>query len=237
MASVAFTVLAALPSYGAVVLSDTFTYANGNLAGTGSWTAHSGAGNIPVQVASNAITLTQGAGSREDVNKALSATITTGQVFYAGFDLTVNDGSTEVYFAHFMYNNTGFTSRLFVTTPTTAGFQLGISANASSADVKSGTDLAFGTTYRVVQSYNFDTGAAQLWVNPTTIASPSVTSTSLDPSRAVGQFGFRQAAGNSTQLIDNLQVATTFGEAAAIPEPSSALLGAMGALALLRRRR
>ena len=48
-----------------------FSYADGNLVGNGGWAAHSGAGNSPVQVSGGQITLNQGSGSREDVNRSI----------------------------------------------------------------------------------------------------------------------------------------------------------------------
>ncbi len=53
------------------------------------------------------------------------------------------------------------------------------------------------------------------------------------------RFGFRTAAweGGENVFIDELRITTTYAEALAIPEPSAALLTALGSLALLRRRR
>ena len=52
---------------------------------------------------------------------------------------------------------------------------------------------------------------------------------------AISAFALRQAGGNSSQTIDNLLVATTFGEV--IPTPGSAALVTLGGLMIAGRRR
>lgn len=90
------------PSFGDILLTENFNYADGNLVPNGGWAAHSGAGANPVQVVSNAIVLSQGAGSREDVSRALGATLSSGTTFTYTFDVAVNDSAaaSTMYFAH-----------------------------------------------------------------------------------------------------------------------------------------
>jgi MYXO-CTERM domain-containing protein len=127
-----------------------------------------------------------------------------------------------------------------------AGFVLGFvsSSGTPAAAAYSSTELSFGTAYTLLLRYDYiagvlnDTGA--LFVNPTTTNgsgdTPYIGLTTLgnDPTITFSSVNLRQgAAGNApTVVIDSLSVATE-----AIPEPSAALLGALGALGLLRRRR
>ena len=239
-AATAAATLVASPARATVLASDTFTYPDGVLTAVsgGAWTAHSGTGSVPVMVSGGTISTVQGSGSREDVNTPLGVTQGAGDTFYGGFDVTVSGGSTATYFAHFKDDGTGFNGRIFVAPPTAGGdYTFGISDVASSPDVTFATDFSFGTTYRPVVAYNYDTGISTL-----TVGGASISSTTADPSQTMTQFAFRQAAGNSVEVIDNLITATTFAEALggttpAVPEPTAMAVLGLGGLTLLRRRR
>ena len=84
-------------------------------------------------------------------------------------------------------------------------------------------------TYRIFAQYNFDTGISQMWVDSQ--AGGVIDSTSqADPGEDISTFAFRQAGGNTSMVIDNLNVSV-------VPAPGVlALLGVAG-LAARRRRR
>jgi len=226
----------------ALILSETFSYADGNLVGNSTWAAHSGAGNTPIQVASGAITLLQGAGSREAVNiKPIGLLpLAAGGKVYASFDVAVSGSSSNVYFAHFISGISVFDARVFVAPFLNSDYTIGLGTGSSPTSTWE-TGLTFGTTYKIVVSYDFETGATNLWVNPASEISPmiSVNGTTL---RAIEGFAFRQArqanpAIVNTQIIDNLMLGTTFGSA--IPEPSSyaAIFGGLALAGVMARRR
>ena len=233
-------------AHGAVLVNETFTYADGNLVGNdpaigGAWAAHSGAGAIPVQVTSGAAVVAQGSGSREDVNSGFEGGFAAGagDVLYSAFDLTINDPAAAIVdanFAHMLQGTSAFASRLWVTAPSASGYRIALSGDNSITDLDGevrSDDLAFGTTYRVVTHYDYDTGDATLWIDPTgTAVSPIGTSvTATDGfSDEVHAYAFRQAGGNTSQIIDNLEVGL-------VPEPTSLAVLGLGGLGLLGRRR
>jgi hypothetical protein len=211
--------------------------ASGNLVGQDGWVAHSGVGSVPIQVGAAGTTLAQGSGSREDANVPL-APIAAGQTYYFGLDVVVTGGNTNVYFAHFKDAGTGtdFTTRTFVTPFTGSDFTFGLSAAGSAPDVTWATGLNFGETYRVIGAYTADTQVTRLWVNPLDESSTSISFTDPAPA-AVAAFALRQANANSTQLVSNLAVGTSF--TAVVPEPSTVALAAagLGLAGLAARRR
>lgn len=229
----------ASPANADVLYSSSLTsppLAAGNLAGQDGWANHSGTASF-VQVGATGTTLVHGAGSREDVSRSFAA-ISAGQTYYFGLDIVVTGGSDNVYFAHFKDASTDFTTRVFVTAPTSGGdFTFGLSPAASTPGATWASDFSFGSTNRIIGSYTQGTNEVRLWVNATDESDPFLTLTDAAPN-AVSAFALRQAAGNSTQLVSNLVVATTF-QAAAVPEPSTAgFLGlALVVGTMFRRRR
>lgn len=217
----------------AILLTDNFNYADGNIAGKGSWAVHSNETGAPVSISGGAANLVSASGIRQDVSVPLGEELVEGKI-YAAFDVTVTAFTTRVYFAHFRQSDLTVAGAVWVAAPTAGGaFTFGVGDNTLSASFPS--DYVIGTTYRLVVSYDFDGGLTRLWVNPTSENSAHITSTSANPSIIADHFSLRQASGPSSQTIDNLVIATTFAEV--VPEPSSAVLAVIGGCVLLSRRR
>src|ERR1017187_9197688 len=87
------------------------------------------------------------------------------------------------------------------------------------------TALATNVTYTIVTKYVLATGASTLWVNPNSESDPSVTdliSLPLEPVTTaptngilnISHYGFRQATGEGTMLVNNLKIGTAFSDVA-----------------------
>lgn len=223
----------------AELLDESFSYSDGNLVGNGTWTAHSAPGLIPVQVLGGQARLSQGAGSREDVNTLLGATMGPGQKFYVAFDLINSGGNGIVYFAHFKDAGTSnFAARVFITNNGLGNYTIGLSGTSAAIAATWPTGLTFGTTYRIVTSYEFGSGNVELWVDPVDQSSPSITATG-SANLAISSYALRQAtpvSGTSVQMIDNLCVSQSFETARTCasppppPQPSHHLYDANGNL-------
>lgn len=216
-----------------VLINETISYPDGNLAGNGGWTAHSGAGNLPVQVIDGRARLVQPlSGSAEDLNVGF-APLSAGGTYYAGFDVVNMGSSNSVYFAHFLVGSSTFRARTFITADPTSDFTFGLSDTAA-VNQTWGSGFEFGSVNRLIISYDFDSGESRLWVNALDVSDPSLMVIGT-AGTAIEGFALRQATGGSTQYIDNVIVASSF--AAAVPAPGTAALMLGGMLIVGRRRR
>lgn len=220
-----------------LLLTDSFSYPDGTLVGAPSspWVSISGtAGQLDVTSGRTNVT---GAESEDAASGLSGAPITAGTV-YAGltFQLSALPTATTTYFAMLTDAANGFRSRVHTTlTGAAAGsFRIGI-GDASSAIVTIPVDLSLNTDYRFVVANDVATGRSTLYLNPTTETGGVVATDATTP-QTISRFGLRQSAGIGTISVDNLIVATTFSEAATVPEPTSLALVAIGAVGLLRRR-
>lgn len=250
------------------LLSDTFTYANGDLTNVsaGAWSYHS-IGITPtypasaLQVVSGQAFINQndGGSGMGDANRLLSATFDPAtdntSVIYSCFTVnfaalpflsgTAANGS---YFAHFRTSaGSEFYGRVGASTTGAApgSFRLSIQ-NEGGAPVFLAQDLSLNTTYHLVTRLSLATDQATLWVNPTLESDPSVTGTDvIGYSGLINSYALRQGTtGTSPNIgapgdiyLDNLKVVTSFAEC--VPEPGSAamlLVGAVAALCMKRRR-
>lgn len=228
-ATTAFLALAALalaaPAMAATFWTENFGYPDGDLTAVsgGVWVAHSGIASMPVQVVSGQAILAHGAGSREDVNRSFPARAATDKT-YACFKVTVTGTSpvTDVYFAHLKDSGTfNFGGRVFATT-SGAAFTFGLSASSSTIGATWPATLSFGQQYTVVVMYDAAAGSAQLWVDPASEASASISAGGGTAGFLIEAFALRQAGGNTGQAIDDVVVGETFNDVCGGATPTSA---------------
>lgn len=241
--SVAVLAFGAFTTANASLILDSFTYADGNLAGNtpsvgGTWTAHSGA-TSDIQVVSGAAVANEATGVQDDhSNFDGGFTDAAGNLLYSSYTVNVTAPTTTltpVYFGMFLNGTSNFTSRVWVAAPATVGdgYRIALSQGSSStaAGVVYSPDLAYGTTHTVATSYDYTNKNGTLTVDGTPLGTTSDTGFS----DAITAYAFRQSAtaGNVVVTIDNLEVD------AVVPEPASLSLGlvALGAMAAMGRRR
>ncbi len=218
--------------------TESFSYTNGDLTSVsgGLWAAHSGAGVLPVQVSGGQAFLAQGSGTREDVNRSIGAAMGPGDVIYFGFDVTMSGSgpATDTYFAHLMQSTSVFNARVWVSSPNAGGdYSFGFGPSSSIVSEWS-SDFTYGSTQRVIASYNYDTTDIKLWINASMEGDPSITINTGFQDEIVG-LAFRQAGGNTSQVLDNVAVGNTF--TSVVPTPGAmALMGFAGVAATRRRR-
>lgn len=238
-ALLALGLIASTPSMAVTLLTDSFTYPAGNLAGNGGWSTFSGA-NVDIQV--DGLGRATGAGPNANDDHVLFAAQSTSSTTYACFDVTIPTIAGQpkpIYFAMLKDAGTSiFVSRLYVLPVAAGGWTLGISHSSTSATVGVTpwtAALSSGVTYHVVINYNPVAKTSTLWVNPANELSPSVTDTNAAAvAVAVQGFGLRQSATAATLpaappyagtqdwgfIVDNLGVGTTFAEACEIVTPT-----------------
>ncbi|PAW65832.1 MAG: hypothetical protein B9S34_09605 [Opitutia bacterium Tous-C1TDCM] len=230
-------------------------------AGTGLWTQIGASAASPLTVAGGSLALAASSGQSAQLNFAagdvaagtiyagitfsvtpgtISSTSGTISTFFGFRSGTAATGDYEVAAGLFRPNGTAQTAGALPTT--TSQFQVGFGDGAALPNggtrwTETGTT---GTSYRLVLAWNLDTDSARLWLNPTSELSAFTDIGSGLTGVARGIF-VRQGAATSGQInLSNLQVATDFATAAAIPEPSTyataAGLAVLG-LAWFRRHR
>lgn len=228
----AFGVLAASSASAASFWTESFNYADGNLAvipnvSGGAWVNHSTSTVIPdpyidIKVVSGEAVLIGANGSDDSRNfTEQSATATT----YACFKMKVNPGaeaSGNSYIAHFKNASTGFVARVFIFPTSTTAFNIGINSGST---VPSGaaiwpTSLTKGTFYTIAIRYNAQTGVSTLWVSPVSEASPSITTLTTTIGTLVSGFALRQAIGAGS-TFDDITVGDTFCPGEVVPTTNS----------------
>jgi hypothetical protein len=229
----ALLALSAAPAFATVLLSDSFTYPNGDLGVNAPWSVYSGTPPTDIQVNAGRVIINH---SNAPDDHALFPVQSTSTKTYACFDVIVpNPGGAPkpVYFFELKDNAaSNLVSRVYVLT-SGAGFVFGISHSTTSATAGVtpwSSTLTYGTKYNVAVNYDPVNMSSTLWVNPASELSPSVTDVNAAiAALAVQGVGFRQSstastfpaaqnalyAGtvNATVSVDNLGVGTTFVDA------------------------
>ena len=232
--ALAVAVIAAPSANATVLVSEGFSYANGNLVPNGGWANYSGA-TTDIQVAAGRATGGAIGNPANDDHKTFAAQLNTSTT-YACFEVTiptppVAGAPKPIYFAELKdAGSANLVSRVYVL-PISGGWTFGISHSSTSTTVGVTpwfSALSYDTPYQVVINYNPVAKTSKLWVNPSSELSPNVTDTNAAVTAlAVSAFGLRQSNAASTFppapgyagtvdwnfSVDNLGVGTTFNDA------------------------
>ena len=208
-----------------IYASDNFGY-NGALTSNG-WSAHSGAGNKVINANGSYATLDFSSGSGEDINLPFtSGPLGASDDVYASFTLNVPSGNPVnpngdgSYCAHFKDGSFGFRGRFGLLSPAGSG-DFTVAINTSSANLGAGgvwaTDLSFDTNYTIIISYDAATGDSNLWVDPTSVSSTSVTANG-SAGTLIESVCLRQSNDHTGFIyISELVAGDTFGDVLPVP--------------------
>lgn len=215
------------------------TYSDGGLIGQDGWVLTNSTTN-PINVANSGtdgtVTLVT---SGQDIRRAFSPNHTSGSI-YLKVEFTVASAqATGDYFVHLGDNGTSnFYARTYIRSSGT-GFVMALGTSSGIATYGT-TVLNFNTAYTLLARYDLNAGTANdtgaLFINPVNelgvgdTAYVAATTIGTDAT-LINSVSLRQgtAANAPGVTIDSITVL--------VPEPSSALLGAIGFVGLLRRRR
>ncbi len=219
--ALAIGVTVASSAFAVTLMTETFTYPNGDLTVVGApfWLVHSGTPPTDIQVVSGqAVGLMS---NFPDDNRAFGPRAA-NDVTYACFQVTIPATTTPVtnYFAHFKDSGTGFTSRVYVTA-SGASFTFGLGTSSTMTQTWP-VALNYGQQYTIAISYNAVTGVSEMWVDPIDATSPKVTTVPGTTGLVLAGFALRQSNSGGTAwgyMVDNIQVGTTFDDTCPHPTP------------------
>ena len=227
------------------VLVDTFDYGNGAFLTSNGWTAHSGAGTQPIDVYEPGLAYPGyptssviGQAARLDNNgeddwRAYAQS--SGVVYYSFLVNVPVAPGTAGYFAMLNGSTSDFWARVNVASATGAVY-FGIS-NTGTAPTSYPASFALNTTHLIVVKYDFTTGWAYLWVDPslTPCAEPTPFQTSLTAVTGKTSWGFalRQFATNELIYLDGLRIGTTWSDVVCGAAATGACCAADGTCSVL----
>jgi hypothetical protein len=223
-------------SHAAVLVSEDFSYSDGGLNGQNGGTGFSSTWSSSSNVTSGVATATSD--SSRDLATAFAASGTLWVSFDWGYAADPSEGASYGGLTFYIGGSEKFL--IGNTWPGTNHDVWQMNGSAQTSEVN------YGGMKTGVAKITLGTGATstvELWVGATgspvdVSGAPIATTTNRELAgvnriRINGQdFGF-----SNPQSFDNLVIGTAMSDVAAIPEPSAALLGGLGLLALLRRRR
>jgi len=234
--------VAASAAFAGNLVTEGFTYANGNLVpnnpgapATGPWAAYSGTTSGDIQIASNVATgqMNVSTFAKDDAVPFTPATLLVPT--YACFDVLIpcfTGNALPAYFAGLKDAGTAnMVARVYVLGTSASTWTFGISHGSTNRTALGvtpwGPSMTCNTWYRIVIKYDPVAKSSTMWVNPTNEFSTSVTdAVASSTSLAAATFFLRQGASSSfypngvytgTDLwvwqVDNVGVGTTFGDA------------------------
>ena len=257
----------AMSAQATTLLSETFSYADGDLTNVsaGAWGYHSGAvdvtNDLSVVAGRAFINQNDGASNHRDYNRLLATTFDTAtdnsSLIYVGFTvnflaLPFNSGTSTAgsYFAHLKSSVANeFYARIGANQEGAAPgtFRLAVTTEAwanGAGTVEFPQDLSLNVDYQVVMKYDLFTDRATLWIDPLSEASLSVLSTDAPTYPAgsiINSFGLRQGTSNTTGAPGDIFIDNLVVGTTyvdVVPEPTSLALVAFGAgVAMFRRRK
>ena len=231
-------------SQATLLWSDNFNnYSDGSLAhqtgggagtpgwGPNNWFAVGGGGTVNVTTG-----VVNGNGDiRHGLDATFSATVGSTGTIWISFDWGHDSSHSNTYGGLSLFDGDNSTERVLIgNTYDPANWNMnGAPTDTGVSNIGMKTGVA-----RITLNLGAANDVIDLWVaatgSPVDVSGAPMATTS---NRDLANVSIIRIMGNNDQKFDNLKIGTTMLDVAAIPEPSAALLGGLGMLALLRRRR
>jgi len=230
-------------SQSAVIIADDFSYADGGLGFQNGGTGFGG--NVWFQTSTNVSGGVAGGTGDSSARRNFAASLGTTGTIWVSFDWGNSAKPTE---------NGSYGGLTFYETQADSDanqrFLIGNTWPGSGHDVwrmTNGTpmtELNYSGMKTAVARMDLGAGTVSLWIGPTGspvdvsgTAFATASGLSLTNLGGIRINGSDFGGSGAAQSFDNLIIGTSMLDVDAIPEPSAALLGALGLLGLMRRRR
>jgi len=232
-------IASAAMSQAAVIISEDFSYSNGSLNSQNGGTGFSGAWTSSTNVSGGVAT--GNAGSTRNFSASLGTMGTIWVSFDWGYTSTPTQAAS---FGGLTFYAAGNEKQLIGNTwPDPASHSVWGTNGTSVSSESSVGGMKTGVAKITLGGAGANNDMIEVWVgatgSPVDVSGAALLTATgrdlenLDSIRINGQ----DFVGDPGQSFDNLLIGTTMLDVDAIPEPSAALLGGLGLLALLRRRR
>ncbi len=200
---------------GGVLLSESFTYANGVLTNesAGKW-RHVSGGFSEVNVEAERVELTGAESEDVEASLSVSQSSSSAAIIYSRFSLVVLQPPTDANGGYFA--GVSGRARVFAMKGTKSGtFRLGLANGSSAASCVWPVDLLANQPYTVMTRLAVSNAQATLWVNPIFQTNISISATDIVSAASASAFRLRQDDEIGWLAVDDLVVATSFEEALA----------------------